>query len=119
MKDVVDLARTYLSTPVVVRDDGRPSWADELGMALCRMLADPGLYFVISGLLGDPQPTSMFSEVRTEFTNACRARVVEVWELCTTPDPVCADPDCLEFGEHSPRDERWCPDHCPDCGGDS
>lgn len=109
LKDVVDLARTYLSTPVVVRDDGRPSWADELGMALCHAvqhIQTVSLMWASEG--GD-----------VEWVREARERAVEVWELCTTPDPVCADPDCLEYGEHSPRDERWCEDHCPDCGGDS
>ena len=112
LKDVVDLARTYLSEPVVVRDDGRPSWADELGMALCAMVAELHLSDFEADEFDDPDDLH-------EFVHAAGERVAEVWELCTTPDPVCADPDCLEFGEHSPRDERWCPDHCPDCGGDS
>lgn len=27
----------------------------------------------------------------------------------------CDEDDCLEYGDHTPRDEHWCADHCPDC----
>ena len=49
-----------------------------------------------------------------EFVHAAGERAVEVWELCTTPDPVCADPDCLEYGEHEDEGARWCWQHSPE-----
>lgn len=100
LKDVVDLVRTYLSEPIQIRDDGRPSWADELGMALCAMVAEV-----------DEIRDSAFNR---ELFEACRERAAGVWELCTTPDPVCADPDCLEYGEHEDKGVRWCWQHRPE-----
>lgn len=108
LKAVMDLTRTYLSEPVTIRPDGRPSWADELGMALCEMVSGLHLSDLESGDLGS-------SDDLDGLTCDAATRAGEVWALLLEADLVCGDGECLEYGDHTPRDEHWCADHCPDC----
>lgn len=108
LKAVLDLTRAYLSEPVTIRSDGRPSWADELGMALCEM---------VSGLhLSDLEPGDLgSSDDLDSLTCDATTRAREVWALLLEADLVCDEVDCDEDGDHTPRDEHWCADHCPEC----
>lgn len=65
--------------------------------------------FIVDELDPDPQPIESYLADPEAQTLA--AEIVGD-NNCQHP---CDEDDCLEYGDHTPRDEHWCSDHCPDC----
>lgn len=65
--------------------------------------------FIVDEL--DPDPLPIESYLTDPATQALAAEIVGD----NNYQYPCDDPDCDEDGDHTPRDEHWCADHCPEC----